>query len=58
MTEYYSPRQVADKLGVKPATVRNYVKDDLIPHTRLGGKIIRISDADLDAFLKRYRHGL
>ena len=58
MTAYYSPKEVAEKLGVKPATVRNYIKDDLMSHTRLGGKIIRISDEDLDNFLKRYRHGL
>lgn len=58
MPEYYSPDEVAKKLGLKPATIRKYVRDETLPHFKLGGKCIRISDNDLNAFLSRYRHGL
>jgi excisionase family DNA binding protein len=58
MTEYYSPNEVAKKLGLKPATIRRYVNDNTMPHFRVGGKCIRISDEDLNNFLSRYRHGL
>ena len=58
MTEFYSPNEVAEKLGLKPATIRKYVKDNNLTHFRIGGKCIRISDEDLNTFLSRYRHGL
>lgn len=58
MTDYYSPEQVAKRLGLKPATIRKYVNQDKLPYFRVGGKCIRISDEDLNTFLARYRHGL
>ena len=58
MTEYYSPNQIADKLGLTPATIRTYIRENKLPHSRPGGKIIRITDDDLNVFLSRYRHGL
>ncbi len=51
---YYSPADVAAILNVSIHTVRNWIKEGKLPAIRFGGKngrIIRISNQDLEAFL-------
>jgi excisionase family DNA binding protein len=52
----YTVRTAAEKLGLCPSVVYSLVASGTLPHYRLGkqpGKgAIRISEADLDAFLK------
>ncbi len=44
-------REVAAFLGVSERTVRNYVTRGLIPATRIGPKLLRISPDDVAAFV-------
>lgn len=44
-------REVADYLGVTERTVRNYVSRGLIPASRIGPKLLRISPDDVAAFM-------
>ncbi|MFI0264630.1 helix-turn-helix domain-containing protein [Streptomyces sp. NPDC017056] len=48
----YSVEQVAERLGLHPRTVRNYVRDGRLPAVRIG-KQYRIAHADLEAFTGR-----
>jgi excisionase family DNA binding protein len=42
--------EAAAYLGVKPATLRGWVRAGLIPHHRLpGGRVLRFHPAELDA---------
>ena len=45
-------REVADFLGVSGRTVRNYVGRGLIPASRIGPKLLRISPTALAAFME------
>lgn len=45
-------REVAAFLGVSERTVRNYVSRGLIPATRIGPKLLRISPDDVAAFVE------
>ena len=46
-------QQVAEMLGVSERTVRNYCKDKLITHYKIGGKIT-IEKKDVDEFITRH----
>ena len=46
--------QVADRLGLSPKTVRRRIVDDDLQVHRLG-RSLRISEADLRAYLERSR---
>lgn len=48
-TELFSPRQVADLLGLHVRTVRRYVREGRLPARRIG-KQYRIAREDLEAF--------
>jgi excisionase family DNA binding protein len=42
-------RQVANKLGVHPKTVRRWITEGKLPCQRIGaGKLIRIDEAEVD----------
>lgn len=43
-------QQAATRLSVTDRTIRNYVARGLIPAQRVGPKLLRIRQADLDAF--------
>lgn len=48
-----STAEVAELLRVSERTIRNYCKDKLITHYRIGGKIV-ISPQDVDEFIKNH----
>ena len=49
--------QAADALAVSPNTVRNLIRSDELPAVRVGPRLVRIKQGDLDAFLKPYEGG-
>lgn len=53
-TTYLTPREVASRLKVNPATVRNLCHQGQIPALRFGGSW-RIEEAGLDAYLASRR---
>lgn len=48
-------KQVAEILQVHEQTVRDYVREGVLPCIRLGRKAIRVSHDDLDSFLDSRR---
>jgi excisionase family DNA binding protein len=53
--EYFDYREAGEYVGASHWTVRRWVKLGLLPASRLGGHITRISRADLDAFVAERR---
>ena len=49
--------EVAERLGVHPVTVRNWVRSGELPSLRLGHRIRRVSEQDLASFLRIRRDG-
>jgi excisionase family DNA binding protein len=52
--------EVAERVGVSETLVRSWVTTGEIAHHRLGRRkrgAIRIGEADLEAFVRRRRHG-
>ncbi len=47
-----SPERVAEILDVSPNTVRAWLRDRVMGGTKLGGKMWRIRESDLENFLK------
>ena len=52
---YYTTEEVADLLKVNKESVRRWVRDDKLKAVRLSGKFIRVSQDDLDEFVKTMR---
>ncbi len=52
ITPYWSVEQVAEALDVHSRTVRRWIHAGLLPAVRVGS-LLRISDAELQAFVKR-----
>ena len=50
----YSVRQVADRLGVHPETVRRLIHGGRLDAIRIG-RVLRIQSGELDGFLARQR---
>lgn len=46
-----SRADVADELGVNLRTVDNYIARGILPAYRVGGHLVRIKRADLEAFI-------
>ena len=53
MTTYYTPEEVADILKVRKHTVWNWLREGTLKGTKINGKIWRITDKDLEAFIKK-----
>ena len=53
MTTYYTPEEVADILKVRKHTVWNWLREGTLKGTKINGKIWRITDKDLEAFLNK-----
>ena len=51
MTTYYTPEEVADILKVRKHTVWNWLREGTLKGTKINGKIWRITDKDLEAFI-------
>jgi excisionase family DNA binding protein len=55
-SEWHSPEQIAERLGLHVRTVRGYIRDGRLRAVKLG-KQYRVSRADLDAFTGRPEPG-
>lgn len=53
--ELYSTARAAELLGVNADTVRRWIRLGKLPATKLGYKTVRVSRADLEAFLEAQR---
>jgi excisionase family DNA binding protein len=53
-TELYSVRQVADRLGVHPETIRRLIHDGRLDAVRIG-RVLRIDAGALSVYLARQR---
>ena len=53
MTTYYTPEEVADILKVRKHTVWNWLREGTLKGTKINGKIWRITDKDLEAFINK-----
>ena len=53
MTMYYTPEEVADLLKVRKHTVWNWLREGTLKGTKINGKIWRVTDKDLDAFIHK-----
>jgi len=54
----FTPTEVAHQLGVDPESVRVWIRRGWLRATKLGHKTIRITPADLNAFLAAHRVGM
>ncbi len=54
---YYSIEQAAERLGVKPRTVRGWVFNKTIPYNKVG-KFVRFSDEQLNSFVVTRNSGV
>ncbi|OZC76363.1 hypothetical protein CH282_26150 [Rhodococcus sp. 06-418-1B] len=41
----------ADYLGVDPRTIRNYIADGRLPAWRMGPRLVKVDENDLDSLL-------
>ena len=53
MTTYDTPEEVADILKVRKHTVWNWLREGTLKGTKINGKIWRITDKDLEAFINK-----
>ena len=49
---YYSPEEIAGKFNVSGVVVRKWLREGKLKGMKLGGKLWRISEADLDEFVR------
>jgi excisionase family DNA binding protein len=53
--KYYTAEEVAEILKVTTESVRRWIRDGKLKSVKLGGKYIRVSQADLDEFVLSMR---
>lgn len=53
--QYYTTEEVAEMLKVTPDSVRRWIRSGKLKSIKLSGKFIRISQADLQAFIESQR---
>lgn len=53
MTELLTAAQLAERLKVRPSTVREWAKTGRIPEIRISAKVRRFDLAEVDAALRR-----
>ena len=49
---YYSPEEIAEKYNVSGVVVRKWLREGKLKGIKLGGRIWRVPEADLEQFLK------
>jgi excisionase family DNA binding protein len=49
--------QFAEKIGVHPNTIRNLIQRGELPAVRIGARIIRIDESQVNALLTPYKGG-
>lgn len=52
--ELYSVREVAERLGVHPETIRRLIHEGRMDAVRVG-RVLRVARADVEAFIDRQR---
>ena len=52
--ELFSVREVADRLGVHPETIRRLIHEGRMDAVRVG-RVLRVARADVEAFIGRQR---
>ncbi len=52
--DYYTPQEIADKLNLKPDTIREYIRRKELPAYRFG-RDYRIKKDDYEEWLKKRR---
>jgi excisionase family DNA binding protein len=52
MDALLTPRQIAEILSVKPATIYQWTHSQYIPHIKLG-KFVRFREADIEKWLEK-----
>lgn len=55
MSEYLTPREIAQILKVHPATVRRWIQERRLKAIRPGTRNYRVARTDFEAFLKERR---
>lgn len=57
MKEYYTTGDLAEKLGIKAATIRKWVFDKKIPHYKIGGGkgLLLFKVSEIEEWLNRQR---
>jgi excisionase family DNA binding protein len=55
MKEYYNTKDLSEKLGIKPTTIRKWVFDKKIPHYKIGsGKgLLLFKISEIEEWLSR-----
>jgi excisionase family DNA binding protein len=51
--KYYTAKEIADMLGVTPATVRNWIRENRLEAIRPSPRAIRVSETSLETFLQQ-----
>lgn len=51
---YYTPQEVAEKFGVKVITVWDWIRKGKLRAYRVGGRLYRITDKQIESFKKKY----
>lgn len=55
--KYYTAEEVAEILKVTTESVRRWIRDGKLKSVKLGGRYLRISQADLDEYVASMRGG-
>lgn len=51
---YYTPKEVAEKFGVKTITVWDWIRKGKLRALRVAGRLYRISDKHIEKFIEKY----
>lgn len=52
---YYTPEQVAERLGLHPNTIRLWLRQGAMPGVRIG-RLWRVRESDLEAYAESRRN--
>ena len=55
--QFYTVQDIAKMLQVHPESIRRWIREGKLKSIHLGGKYIRISHEDLQAFIINQRRG-
>jgi len=55
MAEYYTPKQIAEKLNVHPRTIRRWIREGRLRAIQPGPRTYRIAKEDFESFLEERR---
>jgi len=51
-TELLTSVQLAERLGLRPNTIRNWARENIIPAIRITGKVVRFDPLQVDRALR------